>query len=84
MSKLTKEEKATKVLRREKLKELLGGVINLQGVNNLVMDLRKEIIEMIYDEEMKNHLGAKNTARPEDSVSQRQLGEERENELRRA
>jgi ribosomal protein S2 len=30
MSKLTKEEKATKVLRREKLKELLGGVIDLR------------------------------------------------------
>jgi hypothetical protein len=27
MSKLTKEEKASKALRREKLKELLGGVL---------------------------------------------------------
>jgi transposase-like protein len=72
MSKLTKEEKATKALRREKLKELLGGVVDLQGVNDLVTDLRKEIIEMMYDEEMKNHLRfTKNAARPDGSDNYR-------------
>lgn len=72
MSKLTKEEKALKAERRAKLKELLGGAVDLQGVNDLVTDLRKEIIEMMYDEEMKNHLGfAKNGARPEGSDNYR-------------
>jgi ribosomal protein S2 len=33
MSKLTKEERKAKKERREKLKELLGGVVDLQGVN---------------------------------------------------
>jgi transposase-like protein len=72
MSKLTKEERLAKQERREKLKELLSGVVDLQGVNDLVTDLRKEIIEMMYDEEMKDHLGfAKNDARPEDSDNYR-------------
>jgi ribosomal protein S2 len=44
MSKLTKEEKAAKALRHEKLKELFGGVIDLQGINDLVTNLRKEIM----------------------------------------
>jgi ribosomal protein S2 len=40
-NKLTKEEKTAKQERREKLKELLGGVVDLQGVDELVMDLRE-------------------------------------------
>jgi transposase-like protein len=65
MSKLTKEERVAKQERREKLKELLGEAVDLQGVNDLVTNLRKEIIEMTYDEEMKNHLGfAKSASRP--------------------
>jgi transposase-like protein len=72
MSKLTREERLAKQERREKLKELLGGAVDLQGVNDLVTDLRREIIEMMYDEEMKDHLGfAKNDARPEDSDNYR-------------
>jgi transposase-like protein len=70
--KLTKEEKAAKLERREKLKELLGGAVDLQGVNDLVTELRKEIIEMAYDEELKTRLGfSKNEKRPEDSDNYR-------------
>jgi len=47
--KLTKEEKQAKQDRRRKLLELLGGVTDLDGVNALVTDLRKEIIEALYD-----------------------------------
>jgi hypothetical protein len=36
MSKLTKEEREAKRERREKLKELLGEAVDLQGVNDLV------------------------------------------------
>jgi hypothetical protein len=46
----------------------VGGVVDLQGVNELVTDLHREIIEMMYDEELKDHLGfAKNDPRPGDS-----------------
>lgn len=46
MSKLTKEETALKEARREKLKKLLlGGVVDLQGANDLETNLRKEIID---------------------------------------
>jgi transposase-like protein len=70
--KLTKEEKLAKVLRREKLKELLGGATDLEGVNSLVTELRKEIIEMLYDEELKDQLGfSKNESRPEGSDNYR-------------
>ena len=70
--KLTKEEKQAKAERREKLKELLGGACDLDGVNTLVTDLRKEIIELMYDEELKNHLGfSKNDSRPEGSDNYR-------------
>jgi len=54
--KLTKEEKQAKAEHREKLNELLGGACDLDGVNALVMDLCKDIIEMKYNEELKNHL----------------------------
>ena len=70
--KLTKEEKVAKEERRGLLKELLAGATDLNGVNTLVTDLRKEIIEMLYDEELKNHLGfSKNEARPEESDNYR-------------
>jgi transposase-like protein len=66
--KMSPEERAAKMERREKLKELLGGVVDLKGVNDLVTDLRKEIIESMYDEELKAHLGlAKHERSPERS-----------------
>ena len=70
--KLTQEEKEVKASRREKLKELLGEARDLAGVNALVTELRKEIIELMYDEELKDHLGfSKNSTRPEDSDNYR-------------
>jgi len=70
--KLSKEEKLAKEERRKKLLELLSGATDLDGVNALVTDLRKEIIEMMYDEELKDHLGfSKNGARPEGSDNYR-------------
>jgi transposase-like protein len=66
--KLKKEEKRAKAERREKLKELLGDGKDLKAVNELMTELKKEFIEMVYDEELKQHLGfSKNGARPEDS-----------------
>lgn len=70
--KLTKEEKIAKQARREKLLELLGEARDLAGVNDLVTEIRKEIIEAMYDEELKAHLGfSKNGKRSEDSDNYR-------------
>jgi transposase-like protein len=70
--KLSKEEKEAKAIRREKLKEFLGEARDLAGVNSLVTELRKEIIELMYDEELKEHLGfSKNDTRPDDSDNYR-------------
>ena len=70
--KLTKEEKQAKSERREKLKELLVEARDLAVVNSLVTELRKEIIELMYDEELKEHLGfSKNDSRPDDSDNYR-------------
>jgi transposase-like protein len=66
--KLTKEEKRAKAGRRERLKELLGDGKDLRAVNELMTELKKEVIEMMYDEELKHHLGfSKNGQRPEES-----------------
>jgi transposase-like protein len=64
---LRKEEKQAKAERREKLKELLGDGKDLKAVNELMTELKKEVIEMMYDEELKHHLGfSKNGQRPEE------------------
>ena len=40
-----------------KLKELLGDIKDLKGINHLFVDLKKQLIEALYDEELKDHLG---------------------------
>jgi transposase-like protein len=70
--KLTKEEKQLKAERRARLKELLGDGKDLQAVNALMTELKKEVIELMYDEELKHHLGfSKNAGRPEGSSDYR-------------
>jgi transposase-like protein len=70
--KLTKEEKQAKAERRERLKELIGDGKDLRAVNELMAELKKEVIEIMYDEELKHHLGfSKNAERPEGSDNYR-------------
>jgi transposase-like protein len=70
--KLTKEEKEAQREQRETIKKLLGGASDLQAVEELVKDFRKVIIETMYDEELKTHLGfSKNEGRPENSNNYR-------------
>lgn len=69
--KLTKEEKQAK---EERSKLLLSQLKtkDLAGVNELMTELRKQVIESMYDEELKEHLGfSKNAKRPEDSDNYR-------------
>ena len=62
--KLTKEEKVSKQERVKKVKDLLGGATDSGAVNAMITDPRKEIIELMYAEELKSHLGfSKNAAR---------------------
>jgi transposase-like protein len=70
--KLTKEEKLAKQELRGKLRELLGDGNDLKSINDLIVELKKEAIEMMYDEELKHHLGfSKNDERPEESDNYR-------------
>jgi transposase-like protein len=47
---------------------LLGDGNDLKAINDLIIELKKEAIELIYDEELKTHLGfSKNEEGPEDS-----------------
>jgi transposase-like protein len=70
--KLTEAEKLAKQELRGKLRELLGGGHDLKAINELVGKLKKEAIEMLYDEELKHHLGfSKNDERPETSDNYR-------------
>jgi transposase-like protein len=70
--KLSLEEKQEKAERRALLKELLGDGKDLKAVNELMTELKKEVIELMYDEELKHHLGfSKNEERPENSNNYR-------------
>jgi len=42
---------------KAKLKELLGDRKDISGINELMKDIKKGIIELLYDEELKEHLG---------------------------
>ncbi|MDR2781971.1 MAG: hypothetical protein LBB21_05995 [Holosporaceae bacterium] len=54
--KLTLEEKRKKSERMALLKELLGDGKDLESVNESMTELKKEVIELMYDEELKHHL----------------------------
>ncbi|MDR0580818.1 MAG: transposase [Holosporaceae bacterium] len=70
--KLSKEEKEAKQELRSTLRALLGDGHDLKAINDLVVELKKEAIEMMYDEELKTHLGfSKNGERPENSDNYR-------------
>jgi transposase-like protein len=70
--KLSKEEKLAKQELRGTLRALLGDGNDLKAINDLIVELKKEAIEMMYDEELKHHFGfSKNDKRPEGSDNYR-------------
>jgi transposase-like protein len=72
IKKLSKEEKESKQELCSTLRGLLGDGHDLKAINDLIVELKKEAIEMMYDEELKTRLGfSKNGERPEDSGSYR-------------
>jgi len=44
-------------MNKEKLKELLGGKKDLAGINEIIKEMKKGMIELLYEEELKKHLG---------------------------
>jgi len=46
-----------KILSEEQLKNLIKSVGNIADLNQLFVQMKKEMIETIYDEELKQHLG---------------------------
>lgn len=42
---------------RKKLRELIGDAKSLPEINEFFVNLKKQMIEMMYDEELKEHLG---------------------------
>ena len=71
--KMTKEEKA----KNEQLKAMARSILqgrgkDLAAVHDVMRDMKKVLIEMLYDEELKEHLGfSKSSLRPEDSDNYR-------------
>ena len=71
--KTTKEEKA----KNEQLKAMARSILQGRGkdlavVHDVMRDMKKVLIEMLYDEELKEHLGfSKSSVRPEDSDNYR-------------
>jgi transposase-like protein len=50
---------------KELLKKLRGDAKNLQDLDKIFVELKKGLIEMMYDEEMKEHLGFEKSANKE-------------------
>jgi transposase-like protein len=42
---------------KSKLKELFGDAKNISDINEIVKDMKKNLIELFYEEELKEHLG---------------------------
>jgi transposase-like protein len=55
--KKTKEEMAEKVEYQRKLKEILGECKDLAGMEESLREMKKNIIELLYSEELKEQLG---------------------------
>ena len=72
--KLSKEEKQVQKARKQRIRELWqsAGVRDLEGFNNLIDEMKKVILEDMYEVEMDTHLGyAKSAERPEESDNYR-------------
>ena len=71
--KMTKEEK----VKNEQLKVMARSILqgrgkDLAAVHDVIKDMKKVLIEMLYDEELKEHLGfPKSSVRPENSDNYR-------------
>lgn len=74
MTKLSKEEKLFQKARKQQIRELWqsAGVKDIEGFNNLIDEMKKVILEDMYEAEMDTHLGyAKSAERPEESDNYR-------------
>ena len=71
--KMTKEEKAKNEQLKAMARSILQGRGNdLAAVHDVMRDMKKVLIEMLYDEELKEHLGfPKSSMRPENSDNYR-------------
>jgi transposase-like protein len=50
---------------KELLKKVRGEAKNLKDLDKIFVELKKGLIEMMYDEEMKEHLGFEKSANKE-------------------
>lgn len=70
----TKEEREADKLRKQKIRELwqTAGINDLDGFNDLIDKMKRDILEDIYEAEMDTHLKyGKNEKRPEESTNYR-------------
>ena len=72
--KLSKEEKEAQKARQQQIRQLWqsAGIKDIAGVESLVQEMKKVLIEDMYQAEMDTHLGySKNGERPEESENYR-------------
>ena len=72
--KLNKEEKEERKLRQQQIRQLWqsAGIKDIAGVESLVQEMKKVLIEDMYQAELDTHLGySKNGERPEESGNYR-------------
>ena len=68
--KLTKEEKEAQRARQQQVRQLWqsAGVKDIKGIENLIQEMKKILIEDMYQAELDTHLGyGKHGERPENS-----------------
>ena len=72
--KLSKEEKAAQKARQQQIRQLWqsAGIKDIAGVESLVQEMKKVLIEDMYQAELDTHLGyGKHEERPEESENYR-------------
>ena len=72
--KLSKEEKAAQKARQEQIRHLWqsAGIKDIAGIESLIQEMKKVLIEDMYQAELDTHLGyGKNDERPEESENYR-------------
>ena len=72
--KLSKEEKAAQKARQEQIRHLWqsAGIKDIAGIESLIQEMKKVLIEDMYQVELDTHLGyGKNDERPEESENYR-------------
>ena len=72
--KLSKEEKEAQKARQQQIRQLWqsAGIKDIAGIESLVQEMKKVLIEDMYQAELDTHLGySKNWERPEESENYR-------------